>query len=85
MVSYKVGAVFILLLVGVFGLVVGENIFRREQVYLLDPETPWGERTRLVGRPARILGVVLMIVGAVSLFLGIASIFLDPVLSAILR
>lgn len=84
MVSYKVGAVLSLLLIGIFGLVMGEHIFRREQVYLLDPDTAWGERTRLTGRAARLLGIVLMLIGAASLFLGIASIFLDPVLSAVL-
>gem|GEM_PF-6226822 len=85
LVSYKIAAVLIFLLIGIFGLIMGEYIYRREQVYLLDPDTAWGERTRLQGWPARLLGILLMVIGGLSLFFGIASIFLDPVLSEFLR
>ncbi|MDQ7029973.1 MAG: hypothetical protein Q9O62_09475 [Ardenticatenia bacterium] len=85
LVSYKIAVVLIFLLIGIFGLITGENIYRREQVYLLDPDTAWGKRTRLRGWPARLVGLLLMTIGAISLFLGIASIFLDPVLSQVLR
>lgn len=76
--GYRIGAALIMLLFGVVGLLAGEDIYRRAHLHLLDPETEWGERTELRGRPARIVGIFLMLFGLFFLITAIASIFLLP-------
>ena len=76
--SYKVAASLVMLIFGVVGILSGESIYRRERVYLLDPDTELGQRTQLDGRAARVLGIVLMVVGVFFVITAIAGIFLGP-------
>lgn len=78
--SYRVAAALIMLLFGIAGILSGESIYRRGHVYLLDPDTDWGKRTRLDGRAARILGIILMVFGVFFLVTAIAGVFLSPLL-----
>lgn len=79
--SYRVATFLVMLLFGVIGILSGEGIYRREHLYLLDPDTEWGQRTRVTGRAARVLGIVLMGIGVFFLLVSIAGVFLGTLLA----
>lgn len=79
--SYRVATFLVMLLFGVVGILSGESIYRREHLYLLDPETEWGRRTKITGRAARILGIVLMGIGVFFLLVSIAGVFLGTLIT----
>lgn len=79
--SYKVATFLLMLLFGVISILSGESIYRREHLYLLDPDTEWGRRTQVTGRAARILGIVLMGIGVFFLLVSIAGVFLGTLIA----
>lgn len=79
--SYRVATLLVMLLIGVVGILAGESIYRSKYLYLLDPDTEWGERTKVTGRTARILGIMLMIVGVFFLLVSIAGVFFGTLIA----